>query len=219
MSAPAGAGLIDQVAQVCQLAKTAGEGHVATEAEAIRARLEEPLRVAIAGRVKAGKSTLLNALVGERLAATDAGECTRLVTWYRQGPTYGVRAVLRDGTDQELRFTREGGGLEIDLGAQSTDEIEWLDVAWPSGRLARFTLIDTPGLESLDVDRSHRTKQLLGIEEEGPSQVDAVIYLMRHLHRSDAEFLDTFLDRSLARPSPVNAVAVLSRADEIGAGR
>jgi hypothetical protein len=85
--------------------------------------------------------------------------------------------------------------------------------------LARFTLVDTPGLESLDAERSHRTKQLLGIEEEGTSQVDAVIYLMRHLHRSDAEFLDAFLDHSLSRPSPVNAVAVLSRADEIGAGR
>ena len=33
-------------------------------------------RVAIAGKVKAGKSTLLNALVGEMLAPTDAGECT-----------------------------------------------------------------------------------------------------------------------------------------------
>ena len=39
-------------------------------------RLDEPLRVAIAGKVKAGKSTLLNALVGEQVAPTDAGECT-----------------------------------------------------------------------------------------------------------------------------------------------
>ncbi len=36
-------------------------------------RLGEPLRVAIAGKVKAGKSTLLNALVGDELAPTDAG--------------------------------------------------------------------------------------------------------------------------------------------------
>mgnify|MGYP000854844947 CR=1 FL=1 len=74
---------------------------VAAEARAIRERLEGPLRVAIAGRVKAGKSTLLNALVGERLAPTDAGECTRIVTWYRKGPGYAVSAHLRDGTDRQ----------------------------------------------------------------------------------------------------------------------
>ena len=55
-------------------------------------RLDEPLRVAIAGRTKAGKSTLLNALVGERLAATDASECTRIVTWYRHALGYRVVA-------------------------------------------------------------------------------------------------------------------------------
>ena len=50
------------------------------------ARFDEPLRVAIAGKVKAGKSTLLNALVGEEIAPTDAGECTRVVTWYLDAP-------------------------------------------------------------------------------------------------------------------------------------
>jgi hypothetical protein len=33
------------------------------------------------------------------------------------------------------------------------------------------------------------------------------------------QFLDAFMDRSVSAASPVNAVAVLSRADEIGAGR
>ena len=64
--------------------------------QAVLDRLDEPLRVAIAGKVKAGKSTLLNALVGEELAPTGAGECTRIVTWYRDGITY--RATLEPTT-------------------------------------------------------------------------------------------------------------------------
>jgi hypothetical protein len=213
------AGLQADIAQICRLASEVAGGGGAGAVRAIRKRLEEPLRVAIAGRVKAGKSTLLNALVGERLAATDAGECTRIVTWFRQGLTYGVHAVLHAGTEEELRFTREGGALSIDLGRHGAEEIDRIDVSWPSDRLARMTLIDTPGLQSIDEQWSARTRVLLGIEEEGHSQVDAVVYLMRHMHRSDAEFLEAFMDRSLSRPSPVNAVAVLARADEIGAGR
>ena len=50
-------------------------------------RLDGPLRIAVAGMVKAGKSTLLNAVIGEEIAPTDAGECTRIVTWYRYGAT------------------------------------------------------------------------------------------------------------------------------------
>jgi len=212
-------GLTTRIARVCGVAAEVAGGRAADEARAIRERLEEPLRVAIAGRVKAGKSTLLNALVGERLAATDAGECTRIVTWFRQGRGYGVRAALRSGAEEELRFSREGGALSIDLGRHGAEEVDRIDVSWPSARLARMTLVDTPGLQSLDEQWSARTRVLLGIEEEGHSQVDAVVYLMRHLHRTDAEFLEAFMDRSLSRPSPVNAVAVLARADEIGAGR
>src|ERR1051325_9150418 len=47
-------------------------------------RLGEPrIRVAVGGRMNAGKSTLVNALLQERLAATGATETTRLVTWFR----------------------------------------------------------------------------------------------------------------------------------------
>ena len=214
------------VEQVRALAATAIEVTSATpladEARAIAAQLDAPLRVAIAGRVKAGKSTLLNALVGERLAPTDAGECTRIVTWYREGTTYGVTAHLRDGSDQNVRFTRDEGALGVDLGALRAEDVETLDVQWPSSALRDTSLIDTPGLASLNDENSVRTRDFLALDDadgDDAAQADAVIYLMRHLHRRDADFLGSFLDRSLSNTSPVNAIAVLSRADEIGAGR
>ena len=121
-----------------------------------RQRLDEPLRVAIAGRVKAGKSTLLNALVGERLAATDAGECTRIVTWYRNALGYRVVADLRDGSRRDLTFSRRDGALDIDLGGLEVADVDRLDVGWPSAKLAELTLIDTPGLASATEGTSAR---------------------------------------------------------------
>ena len=48
--------------------------------------------------VKAGKSTLLNAIIGEEVAPTDAGECTKVIIWYRHGATPRLTMQLRDGT-------------------------------------------------------------------------------------------------------------------------
>jgi hypothetical protein len=191
----------------------------AADVSAVRSRAEGPLRVALAGRVKAGKSTLLNALVGERLAATDAGECTRIVTWFKGGASYDVEAVLVDGTRAALPFRRVEGALNIELGGLDADQVSRIEVTWPAASLRQVTLIDTPGLASLDDRNSLRTREFLAMGEDRPSDADAVIYLMRHLHRADAEFLGAFLDRSVAASSPVNAVAVLARADEIGACR
>jgi hypothetical protein len=181
------------------------------------ARLDEPLRVAVAGRVKAGKSTLLNALVGEQLAATDAGECTRIVTWYVDGHTYRVTVQPKGGAQRQASFTRDNGAIEVDLGELSAADVESMVVTWPSSQLRRATLIDTPGIGSLSESVTRRAWELLTDDEETPA--DAVVYLMRHLHAGDVEFLRAFQDVEMSRPNPVNAIAVLSRADEIGVGR
>src|SRR5688572_5418928 len=59
--------------------------------------LREPLRIAVAGRVNSGKSTLVNALLGQRIAPTDVSECTRFVTWYRFGVPERVEVVVVGG--------------------------------------------------------------------------------------------------------------------------
>ena len=193
---------------------TADAGRLA----ALRNRLDEPLRVAIAGRVKSGKSTLLNALVGERLAPTDAGECTRIVTWYRDGHGYQVLLHPKHGRPRQARFSREDGAIEIDLAGLSPDDVEEMVVTWPSQALRTATLIDTPGIGSLSERAARRAWELLAAEDE-QTPADAVLYLMKHLHAHDLEFLSAFHDTEVSRPNPVNAVGVLSRADEVGVGR
>ena len=92
-------------------------------------------------------------------------------------------------------------------------------VDWPAQSLRSTTLIDTPGIASTSAAVSQRTVDFLDPDDDTPTEADAVVYLMRHVHARDAAFLEAFRDRGVARATAVNAVAVLSRADEIGGGR
>jgi hypothetical protein len=186
------------------------------------ARFDEPLRVAVAGKVKAGKSTLLNALLGEAIAPTDAGECTQVVTWYQDGNTPKVTLYPKNpgpnAAPRQVPLHRRDGALELDLGGTPVDRVDRMVVDWPSQSLRATTLIDTPGIDSLSTDTSARSHQFLA-PDDAPTAADAVIYLMRHLHSGDVRFLESFHDQGVARATAVNTIAVLSRADEIGVGR
>src|SRR5258708_4481238 len=82
---------------------------VHNELERIGYRLNQPIRIALAGTLKAGKSTLVNALVGEDIAPTDATEATRIVTWFRHGPIPKVTANHRGGRRTNVPIARDGG--------------------------------------------------------------------------------------------------------------
>ena len=182
-------------------------------------RLDGPLRIAVAGKVKAGKSTLLNALVGEQIAPVDAGECTRVVTWYRAARQPRITLFPRAGAPVGLPVDRRDGALVIHLGGTRVDDVDHLEVDWPSPHLQVASLVDTPGIASMSTEVGRRALRFLDPDDERPTEADAVVYLMRHLHAADAEFLEAFRDQGVSQSAGVNAVAVISRADEIGGGR
>ncbi|WP_102418936.1 dynamin-like GTPase family protein [Mycobacterium sp. 4858] len=187
------------------------------ELHRIAARLNEPMRIALAGTLKAGKSTLVNALVGETVAPTDATEATRIVTWFRHGPIPKVIANHRAGRRSDVPIMRDGG-LGFDLSRLNPDDVVDLDVQWPADELIATTIIDTPGTSSLARDVSARTLRLL-VPEDGMPRVDAVVFLLRTLNAADIALLKQIGDLVGGATGALGIIGVASRADEIGAGR
>jgi hypothetical protein len=174
--------------------------------DALVSRLSEPrIRVAVGGRMNAGKSTLANALLQERLAATGATETTRLVTWFTHGHQARLRVHRRDGTERVLPLAPTGGvGASLD----TADEVAHLTVETPNDALSRYTLIDTPGMDSLSrLDPG--SLAALG-------DADAVVYLMPHPGERDVEAIEAV--RSWTgdlRLGAANMIGVLSRIDTL----
>ncbi|WP_448641777.1 dynamin family protein [Geodermatophilus sp. URMC 63] len=196
----------------------AGVPEAARRLAAARRRLDGPLRVALVGRVKAGKSTLLNALVGARVAPTDAGECTRVVTEYRHGAVPRVVQHGTDGAARDLPVRRVGGGLRLDLAGTPPEDVAALVVDWPSPDLLGATLVDTPGTGSLSAGTSDRTHAFLGTGA-GLAGADAVVHLTRQPQPDDLAVLRAFQAATGATGTLTTTITVLSRADEVGAGR
>ncbi|GAA2172394.1 dynamin-like GTPase family protein [Agrococcus versicolor] len=184
----------------------------------LEARLDEPLRVALVGSVKSGKSTLLNGLLGERIAPTDSRECTRIVTWYHYSRAPRVQGRLVGGETVSIPTRRQPDRLELDLAGLSPTEVERLDVSWPAPGIQGITLIDTPGIASASHDISSQTDRFL-LPEHGAAGADAVVYLLRSLHESDIEYMKALHERTRHGSAAMGAIAVLSRADELGSGR
>ena len=193
---------------------------VHNELERIGRRLNQPMRIALAGTLKAGKSTLVNALVGENIAPTDATEATRIVTWFRHGLTPKVTANHRGGRRSNVPITRDphGGGLTFDFASLDPGDVIDLDVEWPAAELIDATIIDTPGTSSLSRDVSARTLRLL-VPEDGVPRVDAVVFLLRTLNAADIALLKQIGELVGGSAGALGVIGVASRADEIGAGR
>lgn len=170
-------------------------------------RLAEPLRVAVAGQPRVGKSTLVNSLVGEEVAPLAVEEGSQVLAWYRGGANPRAQVFPTQAPPRDVPAARMSGQLHIDLEGWRSDQVDRVVVDWPSRTLRGLTLIDTPGVDPSDAGSR------ISLD------ADAVLYLMRQLHSTDVGFLQSLQDHPIARETPVNSIVVLSRADEVGGGR
>jgi hypothetical protein len=179
----------------------------------IRDALWAPPRVVVVGRVKAGKSTLVNALIGDLVADTAATECTKVVAVYQDGAPARAEVVKIGGGRHTVRLV---DGRPTELGCP-TDQVAYLDRFLPSRLLRDMVLIDTPGLATITTGNEQATRRALidgfGQTRDASVNADAAIFLFDATPRADeVQFL-----RELGF-SAVNTIGALAKADTLGEG-
>lgn len=188
-------------------------GEALQSLNSIRDRLCEPLRIAVVGRVSSGKSTLVNALLGTRIAATAAGECTMVPFWYRYGRWHTATVITRTGS---VPFVLPNGRPPSELPVPFSD-VERIEVALAVPLLKNFTLIDTPGLSSGSRASADVQGTVGASTIASASQADAVILVINGpLKADEAAAVAEFRARSSRDPLAAGtALAVLTKADQL----
>lgn len=214
--------LAERVSRLCSALEetlTAGDDDAREQVAITRDRLAGPLRVAVVGRVKAGKSTLVNALVGRRIAPTATTEMTRVVTWYRFGSPDRAEVVLHDGRRLTVSLDEvQAGSLPVPL-----EQIDRLEMHLQARSLRTTTLIDTPGLASLTSELGATTRRAIVGEDasrRAAGHADAVVFVFRDSeHVDELEFLRSFASATGELGATAsNALGVLGFADVYGSG-
>jgi len=199
--------------------------------QSLREELGNPCVLAVAGKVKAGKSFLINALLGVDLAMTGCTETTATINVFRKGrPASAESPILCEWIDGKKEWKPKSFLDSL----QGTDEAT-LKVTSRIDKLVYFiegnpllddvTLVDTPGIGA-DVGEegdSHQiqTEAYFKLRERHQAETrslsnraDAVIYLFNTVPTAtDKEFLDSLYDNGKGLTA-VNGIGVLSKVDK-----
>jgi GTPase Era involved in 16S rRNA processing len=166
-------------------------------------------RVAIVGEFSQGKSTLLNALLGEEIQPVQVTPCSGAITVFRYGNQKRVTCRDRDGTETEIPIKdyqekakiSEGAALNHRNDALAHSTIDEIIFEHPKLELCRagVEIIDSPGLNE-HPERTRITQKLL-------KDADAVIFLTsatRTLTESERKLLQDLkaqLNKSSEQPA------------------
>jgi hypothetical protein len=206
-------------------------------------RLDQPMRLAVVGQIKRGKSSLVNALLSMDVLRTDRPEVTFNVNELYYSDATEVTIEFRDASPPEkIALDQLGYWTNYDQGnLADLKRVQKVMFGLPNELLRSFRLVDTPGLGSIHLADSATTLQELGIgpAEEASDlrprlelldraaatvhqesfseleQADAVLYLFsRGVHEKDREVLSALSGGKQDSLTPLKAFGVLSKCDD-----
>lgn len=161
-----GAGIVDgatRLSRLATLAQELGTDPVADEARELSARVTEGrFYVACVGQFKRGKSTLINALIGEPVLPTGFIPVTAVPTVIRFGENLHARIRLNDGSWNEVPVPELKQYVTEELNPENKKGVQGAEAFIPSPLLSSgMCIVDTPGLGSVFSGNSAATQAFI----------------------------------------------------------
>lgn len=198
----------------------------------LRDEADKPCVLAVAGKVKAGKSSFLNALLGVDLAMVGTTETTATINYFRYpnpdeeiNPDKPVVVHWNDGRPPEAQTqafldSLQGHTPEV---LDKAEKIHHLEYVLKHETLKHITLVDTPGFGSVEDRHEQRTESFFNPEraanlrkkqEEVSNELtegaDAVLYVsMRVPDMGTKKFFGDYVPNI----TPLNALGVMTKID------
>jgi GTP-binding protein EngB required for normal cell division len=199
----------------------------------LKVKVHQPCILAVGGRVKAGKSTFLNTLLGENLALVGERETTATINRFVYGtpinPAKPIKVVYKNGVEEYVSKSFMDALQNNDSSMEKQRKtILYFEHTLPHPILKDITLVDTPGTDAVVSDHQEAAEKAFfgntddkelraehnAQTKELVSKADAVIYLVGAVaNSSNQKFLDNF-KQACDGASALNAIGIISRIDE-----
>jgi len=165
--------LLTKLHNLRSLADEAGSATVCSKIDTeIQKLTEERFHLVVLGQFKRGKTTLINAILGERLLPTAIVPLTSVLTLIRYGKEKYIEVVFQD----QKRLTVDSSELEnyiTERGNPNNEKnVRYVEIKYPSEFLrGGIVLIDTPGIGSLFSHNTETTYNFI-------PNIDAAIFVL-----------------------------------------
>jgi GTPase Era involved in 16S rRNA processing len=165
--------VLETLNEVASLAEGAGSTSLGERLRNDRIpRLEkERFHLVVLGEFNHGKTTFVNALLGEKVLPTGVTPTTAVIHHVVHGAEQGARAVGASEDDAKEVPVGEIADYVVG-GAAASDEVRYLEIQYPAAIVEDgVVLVDTPGVNDLNSTRAEITYSYL-------PRADAILFLL-----------------------------------------
>ncbi|MDR0916491.1 MAG: dynamin family protein [Oscillospiraceae bacterium] len=170
--------------------------------EMTRSAFDKDFEAHVIATMSAGKSTLINALLGQKLMPSQNEACTAIVTRIRDTDGAGFTAYTFSGDNDEPHETIKNLSPETMKRLNSDEHITNIvvegDIPFVDANGMKFVLVDTPGPNN-SRDENHRERTMRELDSESQSLIIFVLDATQNGVDSEKFLLDDIAEAMNAK--------------------